>query len=173
MGDTGSDPISNFLGTIDAQPFELRTGNARSLRVEPSSIVFGTPALPVTSNTIGGSRANLVDAGVRGATIAGGGLPSGDSDPDFAAEAPNRVSDHYGTVSGGYGNRAGDAALGTSDNSFATVGGGALNVASGFRSTISGGGSNIADGTDSTVGGGLVNASSGMFATVAGGCDIS
>jgi len=31
----------------------------------------------------------------RGATIAGGGVPSGDSDPDFYSEAPNRVTDHY------------------------------------------------------------------------------
>jgi hypothetical protein len=108
-GDIGSDPAVNFLGTTDAQPLVLRTANARSLRIEPSSITFGSPALPITTNTIGGSHANTVSAGVRGATIAGGGLPSGDSDPSFASESPNRVTGHYGTVGGGYGNRAGDS----------------------------------------------------------------
>lgn len=169
LGDSGSNPATNFIGTTDAQPFVIRTRNAQSLRIEPSSITFGSPALPITTNTIGGSHANQVTAGVRGATIAGGGVPSGDSDPDFDAESPNRVTDAYGTVGGGYGNRAGQLNASTTDNAFATVGGGSGNGAEGLFSTIGGGVSNIANGVRSTVSGGTQNQAFGEHSTVSGG----
>lgn len=35
-------------------------------------------------------------------------MPSGDTDPVLLDEAPNRVTDIYGTVGGGYGNVAGN-----------------------------------------------------------------
>jgi hypothetical protein len=177
-GDSGTNPATNFIGTTDAQPFLVRTANARSLRIEPSAQTFGSPALPITSNTIGGSRSNVVSAGVRGATIAGGGLPSGDSDPDFLNESPNRVTDHYGTVSGGYANRAGDngalATVGggssnTASGTGSAIGGGSTNIAGGDRSTIGGGSTNTADGFVSTVGGGSFNTAIGFFSTVGGG----
>ena len=53
-GDSGSNPATNFLGTTDAQPLVLRTGNAQSLRIEPAAIASGSPALPITANVIGG-----------------------------------------------------------------------------------------------------------------------
>ena len=102
VGDSGSNPATNFLGTTDAQPLVLRTGNVQSLRIEPSAESFG--GTPITANVIAGSSANTVTAGVRGATISGGGVPTGLSDPNFTNEAPNRVTDAYGTVGGGYGN---------------------------------------------------------------------
>lgn len=182
-GDSGSDPNTNFLGTTDNQPLVLRTANVQSLRIEPSTETFGT--LPITRNMIGGSHANTVTAGVRGATIAGGGVPIGDTDPFFLDEAPNRVTDHYGTVGGGYGNRAGDGASTLSNRPFATVGGGLGNAASGDYSTVGGGYKNTATsgalGTvaggamntvsapASTVGGGYGNATSGSYSTVGGG----
>ena len=43
---------------------------------------------------------------------------------DLRFESPNRVTDAYGTVGGGYANRAGDDAGPTFDDAFATVGGG-------------------------------------------------
>lgn len=165
-GDFGVNAATNFIGTTDAQPFVVRTANARSLRIEPSTILFG--GLPITSNTIGGSRSNAVAAGVRGATIAGGGVPSGDSDPDFLSESPNRVTDHYGTVGGGFFNRAGDDS-GATDRPFATVGGGRENTASGGSSTVGGGIGNTASGSFSTVGGGNSNTASGISSTVGGG----
>ena len=79
-GNSGTDPATDFIGTIDATPFEIRTDSARSLRIEPSAETFG--GSPITTNTIAGSSANEVLPGVRGATISGGGVPSGDSDPD-------------------------------------------------------------------------------------------
>lgn len=167
VGDSGSNPATNFIGTTDAQAFVVRTANARSLRIEPSAELFG--GSPITTNTLGGSRSNSVTAGVRGATIAGGGVPTGDSDPGFDAEDPNRVTDHYGTVGGGYANRAGDALGSTLDRPFATVGGGQSNTASGPRSTVGGGQSNTASGFWSTVGGGQANRGSGDESTIGGG----
>jgi hypothetical protein len=170
-GNAGTNPAANFIGTTDLQPFVVRTANARSLRIEPSSITFGSPALPITTNTIGGSHANEVTAGVRGATIGGGGVPIGNGDPDLLFEGPNRVTDAYGTVGGGYRNRAGDAAGTTTDRISATVGGGSLNSASGGESTVGGGTVNTASGVQSTVGGGSLNSASGFASTVSGGTD--
>jgi hypothetical protein len=168
-GNAGTNPATNFIGTTDAQPFVVRTRNAQSLRIEPSTITFGTPALPITTNVIGGSHVNFVTAGARGATIAGGGVPGGDSDPDFANEGPNRVTDAYGTVGGGYNNQAGDNAGTALDRGFATVGGGVRNTASGGQSTIGGGESNQARAAHSVVGGGWFNDASNLGSTVSGG----
>ena len=168
-GNAGTNPATQFIGTTDNQPFVVRTANARSLRIEPSSITFGTPALPVTTNTIGGSHANAVTAGVRGATIGGGGVPAGESDPDLGLEAPNRITDHFGTVGGGYANRAGNDDAILTNATFATVGGGSSNAASGDLSTVGGGQTNTASGVLSTLGGGFGNIASGDQSTVSGG----
>ena len=85
------------LGTTDNQPLDIRVDNSRVMRYEANTI---------SPNVTGGSPANNVTAGVRGATIAGGGVPAGNTDPDFFNEAPNRVTDAYGTVGGGYGGTA-------------------------------------------------------------------
>jgi len=167
LGTAGTNPATNFIGTTDSQPFEVRTQNARSLRIEPSAILFG--GVPITTNTIAGSSANAVAAGVRGATIAGGGAPTGNSDPNFPEEAPNTVTDSYGTVGGGYSNRAGDNAGLSTDNAFATVGGGINNIASAASSTVGGGFSNSASEDHSTVSGGRSNTASGYVSTVGGG----
>ena len=168
-GDAGSNPATNFLGTTDAQPLVLRTGNAQSLRIEPSAITSGDLGLPITVNAIGGSHANVVAAGVRGATIAGGGMPGGDTDPDLGGEAPNRVTDFYATVGGGFDNQAGDGAGDPLDARSATVAGGARNTASGMASTVGGGEGSTASGAESTVAGGRLNDATELGATVAGG----
>jgi hypothetical protein len=166
-GDDGSNPTLNFLGTTDAQPLVLRTRNVQSLRLEPSTILFN--GAPITANVIGGSSANSVAAGVRGATIAGGGVPSGDSDPDFDDDAPNRVTDAYGTVGGGYGNRAGDNAGSATFAGYATVAGGSANIASGLGSAITGGQRNLASGSGSSIGGGGNNRATGSASRIGGG----
>ena len=163
-GNAGTNPASDFIGTSDATPLELRTANVRSLRIEPSAETFG--GSPITTNTIAGSSTNEVLPGVRGATISGGGVPSGNSDPTLGSEAPNRITDHYGTVGGGFGNVAGDDSGSVVDSSFATVGGGFDNSASGTRATVGGGEANTASGSWATVGGG-----GGSYATVGGGFD--
>lgn len=166
-GDSASDPTINFIGTVDAQPFVVRTQNVASLRIEPSTLQFS--GSPITTNTIAGSVANAVTAGVRGATISGGGVPAGDSDPDFIGEARNRVTDAYGTVGGGFGNRAGDVVGTVIDRPWGTVGGGVSNSAEGIASTVAGGFSNSATGGVSTIAGGENNVASGQHGAVAGG----
>jgi hypothetical protein len=166
VGDSGSNPATNFLGTTDAQPLVLRTHNARSLRIEPSSVLSG--GLPITTHTIAGSYGNSVGAGVRGATIAGGGLP-GDVDPDLVAGAPNQVTGHYGTVGGGVRNQAGSSDGSLTSGGLATVAGGAINTASGQGSSIGGGVNNSAPGMASTVVGGGSNSARGFFSVVSGG----
>ena len=122
------------LGTTDDHAVEVRANGSRAMRLEPDA---------TSPNVIGGGAANAVTPGVRGATIAGGGVPN-DGDPVFISGSPNRVSDAFGTVSGGFGNRAGNDNFSPYDAPFATVGGGAGNVASGSHSTIPGGSLNEA-----------------------------
>jgi hypothetical protein len=165
-GDSGSNPEINFLGTTDAQPLVLRTQNVRSLRIEPSTVLFG--GSPITTNVIAGSQINTTLAGVRGATISGGGAnPTGD--PDFDTEAGNFVSDHYGAIGGGYSNVAGDQMGSNADAAYATVGGGRNSTAASLGSTVSGGAENLALGAHSAVGGGLQNRTTQAEATIAGG----
>jgi hypothetical protein len=167
LGNAATDPLVNFIGTTDAQPLVLRTQNVQSLRIEPSTLQFN--GAPVTANVIAGSSANAITAGVRGATIAGGGVPSGNSEPLTTNDSPNRVTDAYGTVGGGLGNRAGDDAGTAEDRGFATVGGGIVNTASGGASTIAGGQFNFATGGTSAVGGGFNNFAAASGSAISGG----
>ena len=116
-GNAGTTPGLQFLGTLDAQPLELRVNNQRVLRLEPTS---------VSPNLIGGFGGNYADAGTIGSTIGGGGT----------ADAPNRIlhappdrnagSPEFDTIGGGLGN----AILGASH---VTIGGGAHNLVDQFE----------------------------------------
>jgi hypothetical protein len=140
------------LGTTTNEAVEVRANSERAFRIEPSLISGEGP------NLIGGASANSVTSGVVGATVAGGG----------GMRQPNVVTDDYGTVSGGVGNRAGsDNSIGT-DARFATVGGGTGNTASGEGSTVSGGEKNIASGNRATVAGGELNVAGGDHSFAAG-----
>lgn len=181
-GDSGSNPASNFLGTIDAQPLVIRSANQVVTEVE--ALALPGPAGGFTANVLQGSPENFILAGVRGATISGGGARSGDSEPSpLSGEGANFVSDHYGSVGGGYSNLAGNGGATLNDNPFATVAGGNSNQAQGALSSVGGGGTNVAIGTGSTIGGGTGNGAnanstvsggqnnnaSGAFAVIAGG----
>jgi hypothetical protein len=170
-----------ILGTTSAVSLTLSVNNTAALRLLPS---------PGTPNIAGGSDGNWIMPGVVGATISGGG---------GGQYHANVVTDDYGTVSGGYYNRAGDVFGTTSDDApYATVGGGDYNWASGFAATVAGGHHNTvtdnlgtigggeyntaaddatvaggrlnrADGGDSAIGGGGQNRASGIYATIGGG----
>ena len=88
LGNAGTNPLTHFLGTTDNQPLNFRVNNQRVLRLEPNAI---------SPNMIGGNVVNFATPGVRGATIGGGGVPIGDTDPNYLGEGPNRVTDAYGT----------------------------------------------------------------------------
>jgi hypothetical protein len=153
-GNAGTTPSTNFLGTTDNQPVELRAGNLRALRLEPGASGKGAP------NIIGGSQINFVAGGVVGATIGGGGATN-----YSGSSYTNSVTADFGTVSGGANNTASGFGYG------ATVGGGIFNTASGaYYATVGGGLNNTASGGYSaTVGGGYGNTASGSYATVGGG----
>ena len=122
------------------------------------------------SSTIGGGYGNTIwDASF--ATIAGGGQ-SEFNNPTTS----NLVTDNYGTIGGGGGNQAGNAAGTYDDAIFATVAGGELNAATNNYTTVSGGSNNRATGYGSSVGGGFHNQAGysepfydDSFTTVAGG----
>jgi hypothetical protein len=126
--------------------------------------VGGNVRFACPDRCISGATINSVTSGVVGATIAGGGSGS------FPVRIePNSVTDDFGAVGGGRGNRAGDNAGTTSDKVAATVSGGAGNTASGGASTVGGGEFNAASGSASTIGGGGNNEASGNASTVGGG----
>jgi hypothetical protein len=166
-GNTGMDPATQFLGTVDNRPMELRVDNQRVLRLEPASggsVDAGGP------NIVGGYAGNTVAPGVQGATVFGGvagkantvnsygGVVAGGAE-NYAGNGPANVI--YATVGGGEGNRA--------TESFATVAGGYSNTASSGYAVVSGGRHNTASGDHAAVSGGVENEASGESAAVSGG----
>jgi hypothetical protein len=180
-GNSGTNPATQFLGTTDNQPLEFRVNNRRVMRFSSENIRNDRIV-----SVLGGSEVNEIEAGVVGATIAGGGYDSG-AERDY----PNRVLGDFGAIGGGYGNIAGapiptlmgegNAVSGTQAStvgggfsntvrgSFSTIGGGAINEVSGDYSTIAGGENNRAFDFASTVGGGVSNTANGNSSTIAGG----
>jgi hypothetical protein len=124
-----------FLGTTDNQPLTVLVNNQPALRLIPVDNVTYSNVV----NVVNGSPLNSIDAGVVGATIAGGGGSI------TTSSDPNHIT-----------------------FSFATIGGGAGNTASGNGATVAGGFGNTASGQDAAVPGGLFNTASG-FASFAGG----
>ena len=150
IGNSGTNPSTNFVGTADNQPLMFRVNNTVALRIYPDAI---SPTI------VGGNPMNVVNAGVLGATISGGG----------SATAPNLISDHFGTIGGGAANQVGDMDEDYYNGNFATVGGGEVNKASHAFATVGGGSFNKASGDYATVGGGYDNTASGYQAIIAGG----
>ncbi len=159
------DGTSGAERIISSDALEIHTGSGRALRLEPEAT---TPGGRFGPNVVGGWQGNAVTAGVTAATIAGGGATS--FNPMFPLTNANRVTDDFGTVSGGIDNTAGDDDADPSSAFFPTIAGGAFNIASGFGATVGGGTVNTASGSsNATVGGGTFNTASGRDATVSGG----
>ena len=127
------------LGTTDNNALDIRVNNARVMRYESTRSV----------RTYQRPSAELGRRRRPGATIGGGGAGISDTDPDFSFESPNVVTDVYGTVSGGFGNQAGDNGFPVT-TPFASVGGGISNTAGGYASIVAGGFNNTASACDST-----------------------
>jgi hypothetical protein len=157
VGNAGTIPGVNFLGTIDNQPLEFKVNNQRGLRLEPT-------ALTDTVNVIGGSARNFVRTGVVGATIGGGG--SGNYD---GGSRTNLVEADFGTVSGGSRNTI------QSNATYATIGGGTENTIqpNATHATIGGGHVNTIQPAAwyATIGGGQVNTiqPNAWYSTIGGG----
>src|SRR5205814_1395239 len=112
-GNSGTTPGTQFMGTTDNQPVEIKVNGQRALRLDPDPTGRGAP------NVIGGSPQNYVSPGVFGATIGGGGSLN-----YFGATfLTNVVSANFGTIAGGGEN--------TSGGLFSSIGGGLDNIGSG------------------------------------------
>ncbi len=164
---------SGFLGTTDAQPMEMRVSGRRAMRYQYAEEISNpnTNFQYRSINVLGGSEINTINAGVIGATIAGGGL-----DYLTGTDFPNTVTRDFGTIGGGLGNTAsreratvGGGLGNTASGPAAAVGGGVFNTASGNSATIAGGNGNTASQDYATVGGGYFNTASGNFSMAAGG----
>jgi len=159
---------TDFLGTTNATALILKANNAR---VAGYTFVAGITLNPSGSvgngtNVVEGHAGNTITAGVTGGTVSGGGVQQ--TAPQVVGVF-NHVTDNFGTVGGGYGNRAGDGAGTTGDKNAATVGGGFNNDASGLESTVAGGNGNTASGKQSFIGGGFGNEAAGEGGMVVGG----
>lgn len=138
LGNGGTDPMLNFLGTTDDHPLNLRANDRRVLRLE-------FPGPSPSPNLIGGHGVNGTAPGVSGATISGGGLVG----------SPNVVDANWGTIGGGSANWV------QGESEHGTVGGGSWNVISSNspQATIGGGNANFIDRGSSfaTIDGGHAN----------------
>ncbi len=164
-----------LLGNVAAANYpQLNFSNTGSLTLTGALTSKGLAVTPdvtdtsggptyIGTNILAGHAGNLIAPGTTGATIAGGGGTINGS------LINNAVTDDWGTVGGGLGNRAGDNSGTRSDRPYATVGGGGGNLASGERSTVGGGYSNYAGGFSATVAGGSNNNASVERSTVGGG----
>lgn len=157
-GNAGTVLGTNFIGTTDNQPLELRVNNQPALRIVPA-----IPAIPgSTPNMIGGFWNNQVNTDRIGATIGGGG--GGPGVP--GCNRNNRVRENFATVGGGCDNRAGG---GNGTAQYSTIAGGAGNTTDGYFATVGGGQTNGAGDAYATVGGGERNAATGFGSIVPGG----
>jgi hypothetical protein len=171
IGNSGTSPGTNFVGTTDNQPLELKVNGARALRLEPGTC----------PNVIGGFSGNSVASGTIGAAIGGGGGGgvANTISGNFGTIGGGRfqsVSSTYATIAGGDGNSASasyGAIGGGSGNwvtgQFGTVGGGTNNGATSWEATVGGGIGNLASGNDSTVAGGIGNQAGPATTTTVGG----
>ena len=146
-GNAGTSPANgNFLGTKDNQALVVEVNGQQAMRYEPTTD---------TPNLIGGYAGNLIQTGILGATIGGGGTVTGNQ--------PNNimVNGNYGTIAGGINN--------TVTNYGGAVLGGAGNFNGGAFGFIGGGNNNNLNGAYSSIGGGILNTNTGFNTVLAGG----
>jgi hypothetical protein len=139
-----------FLGSVNNQALEFRINGNRALLL--------TTNASDAPNFIAGSPANFIDAGVRGAVIAGGGTTNLNS-------SSNQISSDFSSIGGGSGNWIQDNA----DHS--VIGNGWNNVITeeSLQSVIAGGISNTIAGPYTVIGGGIFNTNSSGWGTIGGG----
>lgn len=145
-GNAGTTPGTDFLGTTDGQPLEVRVGGAVVTRFIPT---LSSPSVVM------GAQSNALNGTTEGVFIGGG--------------AANSASGRFAVVGGGSSNRAGGPLAGSTVAEYAAVLGGNLNQADGRASAVLGGESNVAAGDGGFVGGGQSNDASGRNASAVGG----
>lgn len=135
-----------FLGTTDPQSLYLGVNGLTALRFEPAAV----------TNILGGFQGNLLEPGISGALLLGGGA----ADDGYGNTAAHYVGADYATVIGGLGNSAGTYA--------ALVAGGRNNEAMGNYAIVLGGNENLSNAFGAAVIGGELNAAEGAFSAAMG-----
>ncbi|MEQ9656965.1 tail fiber domain-containing protein, partial [Fulvivirga sp.] len=147
-GNSGTTAGTNFLGTTDTQPLEVKVDNTRVMRFE-----YDAGTAEPSPNIIGGHPSNSIGVGLAGVTISGGGYTNA-----------NIGSGNWATIGGGRDNQAGAA----SNGNYSTISGGASNLSTFQFSSVGGGRSNNASGRGATIPGGLFLSASSFGMTAVG-----
>ena len=152
-GNAGTIAGTQYIGTSDNQPVEIKVNGVRALRLEPNAV--NNP------NVLGGGPGNTVEPGTAGVVIGGGdGNTAASNYVVIAGGLGNQAVGMYSTISGGMFNRA---------SGERSVVAGSYNEVTGFAATVSGGYNNGAYGRGSAVAGGSDNRAGGEYSTVLGG----
>lgn len=163
LGNLGTVDGTNFLGTIDNIPLDIRVNNLRAYRFVPHS---------AAATIIGGFEGNIIPPTTAGALIAGGGFASNINtiaSGNYAAiggGAKNTITDGVGgVIAGGFSN----SILNTSQ--YANISGGTLNTVTGDFSVIAGGKQNtyLSLSQYGFIGGGTLNQVDGNYNVLGGG----
>ena len=152
-GNTGTTPGTQFLGTTDYQPLELKVANSRALRIEPANLA---------PNLIGGGSDNSAALGSVGATIAGGRGNYASGESSVIAGGELNTNSSLSSIGGGFGNSI-------LSGSYNVIAGGVQNSIQGFQSIIGGGTQNSIQGSQSIIGGGGSNTNVADSAAIGGG----
>jgi hypothetical protein len=141
----------NFLIGSSSKLLLANNGNVTFTGMRTQASQNGPTFL--SANVIGGSTANITQAGVTGVVIAGGGATNG---------FPQTINANYSSILGGYSNTV------TANGFQSTIAGGVANTASSSNVAIGGGTSNTASGSGATVPGGSSNTAAGSTSFAAG-----
>jgi hypothetical protein len=140
LGNTGTTPGPDFVGTTDNEALEVHVNGVRGLRVEPDP-VYGTP------NVIGGSSANYVTPGSVGNFIGAGGQ-AGVASNAITGQNLNVIGGGWNNIiNNGYENVIAGGEYNTNGAQNAgSIGGGNQNSVTGSYATVPGGYNNLASG---------------------------
>jgi hypothetical protein len=188
-GNSGTDPIYNYLGTPDDSKLIFKVNNQTAMRFEPAgaatpNIVGGLwdNSSSGSGNMIAGGHGHTIGSGAD--NVVGGGEGNAiifDSHSVIGGGMNNQILHQTSVIGGGNGNRCyigqetvGGGAGNIASNYYATIGGGADNRASGERSTVAGGTENKAYADKGAIGGGRLNEIYGTATSAAiGGGEIN
>jgi len=173
-GNAVTTPGTNFIGTTDAQAFEIHVfetddpakGSKRVALFEPKAL---------SPNITLGYQGNAISSAGDGNVILGGGgfgstntITGAANNSAIVGGRSNTISSDYSFVGGGQSN--------TASGEYSAVVGGRSNTASGIGSFIGGGGydginlnGNVASGNASVIGGGSFSVAGGDYSVIAGG----
>ncbi|HAV62637.1 MAG TPA: hypothetical protein DCY13_09755, partial [Verrucomicrobiales bacterium] len=172
-GNAGTTAGTDFVGTTDDVPLELRANNEPIIRLSQRTRTDGGIIGDTTytgANILSGHPANAIADPVMGATVLGGGYRA---DGLGSITSSNRVTDDLALVAGGAGNTAGNDNNVYTDAAAAAVLGGIGNHAQSAQSLVAGGSGNRVEGAapQAFLGGGLQNIiqSGAPFSAIVGG----